>query len=64
MAGELDLELALSKDEEGDEDVPVAPAMLFSLPPPATVVPAAAGELGDDDLLLLLVLSAAFSTDK
>ena len=63
MAGELDLELALSKDEEGEEDVPVAPAMLFSLPP-AGFEPAAAGELGDDDLLLLLVLSAAFSTDK
>ena len=65
MAGELDLELALSKDEEGEEDVPVAPVKPFSLPAAAAPVPpAAAGELGEDDLLLLLVLSAAFSTDK
>ena len=62
MAGELDLELALSKEDDGEEDVAVAPVMLFSLPAVAAG-PAAAGELGEEDLLLL-VLSAAFSTDK
>ena len=73
--GEFDLELALSKDEDGDEDVVVpvtslwpddpdpgvAPDPVVTMPPPD---PADEGELGDEVLLLLLVLSAAFSTDK
>ena len=61
--GEFDLELALSKDEDGDEDVAVA----ASLADPAVAAVATMpdeGEFGDEVLLLLLVLSAAFSTDK
>lgn len=53
--GELDLELALSNDEDGEEEVAVAPGKLFSLA-------AVTGELGDD--VFALVLSLAFSTDR
>ena len=55
--GQLDRELALSNDEEGEEDVAVVPALPLSM--------TADGELGDEEpVLVLMVLSAAFSTDK
>ena len=61
LEGELDLELALSKDDGGEE------VLLFSFAAAlasAEVIWRPVGELGELDLLLLLVLSPAFSTDK
>ena len=55
--GELDLELALSKEDGGDE-------VLFSLTTAALPPVPPMGEFGELDLLLPLVLSAVFSVDK
>ena len=55
IMGELDLELALSNDEDGEEEVAVVPALPLSV--------AADGELGEEEVLVT-VRSAAFSTDR
>ena len=58
----MDRELALSNDEEGEDEVAVVPALPLSM--------TADGELGEEEeepeqpILALRVLSAGFSTDK